>query len=396
MESLRELYRIGVGPSSSHTMGPARAAAAFRLATPLATAYVVELHGSLAATGRGHLTDVAVTRALAPLPVRLEWRESTAGLGHPNTLDLIALDADLQPIDRWRIESIGGGALRGGPFSPAPAVYGEASLAEALRWCAGRPLWQLVEEREGPGIWEHLDGVWSAMSRCIATGLEATGIMPGGLRLPRKARWFHERALAAAAPQRLTLSAYALAVMEENGSAGMVVTAPTCGASGVVPAVLRCLGEELGCDRRTILCALATAGLVGNFVKRNASISGAEVGCQGEVGTACAMAAAAACQLLGGTPDQVEYAAEMGLEHHLGLTCDPVLGLVQVPCIERNAHAATRAVDCAEYALASDGTHQVSFDTVVQVMGRTGRDLDARYRETARGGLASAMEDERG
>lgn len=389
MESLTELYRLGVGPSSSHTMGPARAAAVFRAATPTATAYIVHLHGSLAATGRGHLTDVAITRALAPVPVRFEWHPESCDLPHPNTVDFIAMDADLREVQRWRVLSVGGGALRGEHFPPAPQVYPETSMADILCSCAGRPLWTLVDEREGPAIWAHLAAVWRAMRASIDAGLAATGIMPGGLRLPRKAHDFHARAIGHGSPRGLMLSAYALAVMEENGSAGAVVTAPTCGACGIMPAVLRRLGEERGCEEIDLLRALATAGLIGNLVKRNASISGAEVGCQGEVGTACAMAAAAACQLLGGSVAQIEYAAEMGLEHHLGLTCDPVLGLVQVPCIERNAHAATRAVDCAEYALVTDGTHQVSFDAVVQVMARTGRDLHERYRETGTGGLAA-------
>jgi L-serine dehydratase len=260
-----------------------------------------------------------------------------------------------------------------------------------LAWCdrEGEPAWRLVERCEGGAAWEHLGACWAAMKDSIRRGLDAEGALPGGLKLRRKAKEMWLKSGSANATGRL--SACALAVMEENASAGIVVTAPTCGACGTLPAVLRHLQETRGIPDRDVLRALATAGLVGLLVKTNASISGAEVGCQGEVGTACAMAAAAAAQLLGATPRQVEYAAEMGMEHHLGLTCDPVLGLVQIPCIERNAFAATRALSCAEYALLGDGTHRVSFDQVVRTMAETGRSLPSAYRETSEGGLARVM-----
>jgi L-serine dehydratase len=266
-------------------------------------------------------------------------------------------------------------------------------MTDILKWCDERrePLWRWVEETEGPEIWSHLQTVWVAMQAAIQRGLKTDGILPGGLKLRRKAHEIFQLASNSAANvSRATglISAYALAVMEENGSAGVVVTAPTCGACGTVPAVLQHMLETVRCSEEEILKALAIAGVVGNLVKTNASISGAEVGCQGEVGTACAMASAAAAYLLGGTPHQCEYAAEMGMEHHLGLTCDPVLGLVQIPCIERNAFAATRAVSAAEYAMFGDGSHRISFDEVIQTMKVTGESLSREYRETSLGGLA--------
>ncbi|HYE97648.1 MAG TPA: L-serine ammonia-lyase [Planctomycetota bacterium] len=392
MESLRELYRIGAGPSSSHTMGPQRAAAAFKQKHPEA-AYRVTLYGSLAATGKGHLTDVALERALAPAPLEIVWKPDVVLPFHPNGMEFEAMK-DGRPTASWRVFSVGGGALREEGAPPPAAVYPFSSMAQILAWCdsEGEPIWRAVELHEGPSIWTHLEAVWTAMKEAVRRGLDADGALPGGLKLRRKAHEMYLKARAAGTARATgLLSAYALAVMEENGSAGIVVTAPTCGACGAVPAVLRHLQESAGCSDRDILHALATAGLVGNLVKRNASISGAEVGCQGEVGTACAMAAAAGAQLLGGTPRQIEYAAEMGMEHHLGLTCDPVLGLVQIPCIERNAFAATRAVAAAEYALLSDGTHRVSFDQVVRTMKETGDALPNAYRETAQGGLARVL-----
>jgi L-serine dehydratase len=283
---------------------------------------------------------------------------------------------------------VGGGALREEGAAPPGQVYPLSTLDEILAWCSrqGEPLWRFAEVHEGAALWPHLERVWAAMREAIRRGLEAEGALPGGLHLRRKAHDMHRRASRGGSPTGL-ISAYALAVMEENASAGAVVTAPTCGACGALPAVLRHVGE--GGEERDILRALATAGLVGNLVKTNASISGAEVGCQGEVGTACAMAAAAAAQLMGGSPRQVEYAAEMGLEHHLGLTCDPVLGLVQIPCIERNAFAATRALSAAEYALLGDGTHRISFDQAVKTLKETGKALPNAFRETSEGGLAA-------
>jgi L-serine dehydratase len=267
-------------------------------------------------------------------------------------------------------------------------------MTDILKYCAqtGKALWEYVQDREDPEIWGYLDHIWQAMQAAIERGLHAEGVLPGGLGVARKA-WSFYRQISLNGNSFMNegfLPAYALAVAEENAASGVVVTAPTCGSSGVLPAVLRHVQEHIDSRPETTLRALATAGLIGNLVKHNASISGAEVGCQGEIGVACAMAAGAAAQLLGGTPRQVEYAAEMGLEHHLGLTCDPVDGLVQIPCIERNVFAAARAMSCARYACFTDGSHRVSFDEVVRVMKQTGHDLPPLYRETSTGGLAKA------
>jgi L-serine dehydratase len=311
-------------------------------------------------------------------------------------MELEALDATGRVIGRWQVYSVGGGALREGTGTASgPAVFPLRTMEAILERCdrAGTTFWEHVQECEGADIWPFLRDVWHTMQAAIERGLKAEGVLPGGLGLPRKARATHSRAILSGSffERSSRLFSYALAVAEENASQGRIVTAPTCGACGVVPAVLRYAQESLGCDEHPVLQALATAGLIGNLVKHNASISGAEVGCQGEVGTACAMAAAAATQLFGGSVHQIEYAAEMGLEHHLGLTCDPVAGLVQIPCIERNAFAATRALGCAEYALVSDGSHRISFDAVVQAMRETGHNLPQLYRETSTGGLAAVF-----
>jgi L-serine dehydratase len=295
----------------------------------------------------------------------------------------------------WVVYSPGGGALLfdGLPQS-AKLVYELRNMRDILKHCTqhGLAFWEYVEACEGPEIWTHLSQVRQVMWAAIERGIHAEGSLPGGLGLARRAWMFYRKVRLSGSNfiQQGYLPAYALAVAEENAAGGEIVTAPTCGSCGVLPAVLRHVQEHLDCREESVLRALATAGLIGNLIKHNASISGAQVGCQGEIGTACAMAAGAATQLLGGTVRQVEYAAEMGLEHHLGLTCDPVDGLVQIPCIERNVFAATRAVDLASFSNFSDGSHRVSFDEVVQVMKQTGHDLPSLYRETASGGLARA------
>lgn len=399
VESLKELYRIGAGPSASHTMGPKRAAEIFLERFPGASRWEVTLFASLAATGRGHLTDVAMRQVFGNRLFDIQWKPSeslpdpaTGAPGHPNGMHWRALDADGGVIGEWRVFSVGGGALQDRESESPPSVYPLGSMKEMLSWSSesNMPLWRLVEEHEGPGIWQYLAECWQAMQDAIERGLEAHGVLPGSLKLKRKAHRHLSQARGRPGGLQRTglLTAYALAVSEENAAAGTVVTAPTCGACGVLPAVLRYLKETLNADDRQILRAMATAGLIGNLVKTNASISGAAVGCQGEVGTACAMAAAAATQLMGGTVEQIEYASEMGIEHHLGLTCDPVAGLVQIPCIERNAVGAMRAMDCADYAQLSDGEHEIPFDTVVKTMKATGEDLQAGYRETSERGLA--------
>lgn len=392
LPSLREVYRTGGGPSSSHTIGPLRAARLYRGRTPEARRYRVTLYGSLAATGRAHMTDHAVTVGLAPALCDFQWDESALPR-HPNGIRFAVVEGPAAP--EWLVYSVGGGALEDdqGVVEPAPAVnYPVACVAEALDWCHAtrRHFWSLPAERE-TDLWPWMAEVWRTMREAVGRGLESDqDVLPGGLDVTRKAGAAFARArnLSGVMRDLSHLSAYALAVAEENAAGGTVVTAPTCGSAGVLPAILYYFAADQKVGERHILQALATAGLIGASVKANGSVSGAEVGCQGEVGVACAMAAAAATQLLGGTPAQTEYAAEMALEHHLGLTCDPVMGLVQIPCIERNAIAAMRALECATYALLGDGRHTISFDEAVEVMCKTGRDMQSAYRETAHGGLA--------
>lgn len=387
LPSLTELFRIGRGPSSSHTMGPQHAAQIFRSRLSSAVSIRVELFGSLAATGRGHGTDSAITAELAGIAHTVEWHADQELPLHPNGMRFTAYDADWCEIERWEVFSVGGGALRDVDSVPPNPVYPFSTMAGVLEWCRVNraPIWQAVEQSDAAAP-ELLHRSMTAMDACVDRGLSTRGTLPGALKLMRKAADFRDRAENGGG-KNTWVAAFALAAMEENAASGVVVTAPTCGACGVVPAVLRWHRNQ-GAHEQDLQHALATAGLIGAIVKQNASISGAEVGCQGEVGTACAMAAAASCQLLGGTPAHIEYAAEMALEHHLGLTCDPVLGLVQMPCIERNAFAAIRALDAAEFALVGDGRHHISFDDVVQALAVTGRDLHRRYRETAEGGLA--------
>lgn len=398
MKSLKELYKIGRGPSSSHTMGPSKAATMFAEKHPEADAFEVTLYGSLAATGRGHLTDVAVTDPLSDggrRKVDIIWKPEVFLPYHPNGMKFIAKDADGNVGDEWTVYSIGGGTISegsGAPIGEGPDIYGLNSIKEIVDWCkdTGRNYWEYVQECEDADFWDYMKTVWEAMKAAVERGINTEGALPGPLRLSRKAATYHIKVSGYRAnlQTRGLVFSYALAVSEENASGGVVVTAPTCGSSGVMPAVLYHISKGHNFPENRILHALATGGLFGNVVKQNASISGAEVGCQGEVGVACAMAAAATCQLFGGTPTQVEYAAEMGLEHHLGMTCDPVCGLVQIPCIERNAFAAARALDANLYASFSDGYHRVSFDEVVQVMKQTGHDLPSLYKETGEGGLA--------
>ena len=396
MYSLRELYKIGKGPSSSHTMGPNNAARIFGGRHPEAARFEVTLYGSLAATGKGHMTDVAIIEALEPIgPVTLHWEASRFLEYHPNGMLFKAFGADDTLLEEWTVYSVGGGALSEGPgkeLSHSGEVYDMGTLGEIIEWCDanGRSIWEYVEICEGPEIWDYLQEIWEAMKAAVVRGLNNEGRLPGPLNLSRKASKYHVKALGYQPNLRSRglVFAYALAVSEENASGGTIVTAPTCGSSGVIPGVLYHLSNGHAFSDTKILRALATAGLIGNVVKHNASISGAEVGCQGEVGVACAMASAAACQLFGGSPYQLEYAAEMGLEHHLGMTCDPVCGLVQIPCIERNAFAACRALDANIYSTFSDGRHRISFDHVVEVMKQTGKDLPSLYKETSAGGLA--------
>lgn len=397
MDSLKELYKLGNGPSSSHTMGPQKAARLFRERTPNASSYRVTLYGSLAATGKGHLTDWIIEETLAPLKTEVIWQADVVKPFHTNGMFFEALDGKGEVFDLWEVYSVGGGTIAEANSSTrgAKCIYPHTKLTDIMRYCHEEniELWEYVERHEGECIWEFLSEIWHAMTTGIDKGLEKTGVLPGSLKYPRKARSFFKKARVQSKRLRATgmTFAYALAVSEENASGGKVVTAPTCGSAGLVPAVLRSIKEEYDISEDEILRALAVGGLIGNLVKENASISGAEVGCQGEVGTACAMAAGMTAYLFGGTFSQIDYAAEMALEHHLGMTCDPIGGYVQVPCIERNAVSAVRAINAAEYTLFTDGQHCISFDQVVVTMGETGRDLKCGYRETSLAGLAKCQ-----
>lgn len=400
MKTLKELFKIGKGPSSSHTMGPQKAAKIFLENNRGASSFEVTLYGSLAATGKGHMTDIAIIEVLEPVaPIRIIWKPDVFLPFHPNGMKFKSLTYDEKPINEWTVYSIGGGALSEGKGDDdmfnSPEVYDMNSMTEIMKWCerTGRNYWEYVQLCEDSSLWDYLEVVWIKMKEAVERGLKREGRLPGPLNLPRKAPTYYVKASGykQSLQTRGLVYAYALAVSEENASGGTIVTAPTCGACGVLPAVLYHISKSHEFTDKQILHALATAGLVGNIVKKNASISGADVGCQGEVGVACAMASAASCQLFGGSPSQIEYAAEMGLEHHLGMTCDPICGLVQIPCIERNAFAATRALDSNLYAAFSDGSHRVSFDRVVEVMKRTGHDIPSLYKETSEGGLAKGF-----
>ena len=394
MKSLRELYRIGRGPSSSHTMGPDAAARLFLAEYPDADTYAVTLYGSLASTGRGHLTDRAVLDVLGEERTELVFDTAQQELPHPNTMDFAALKNG-EELGRMRVVSVGGGAIQvaGRADIDPPEIYPENSFTEIAELCKRRNLRlsEYVELREGPEIWDYLRSVWQAMRSAIDEGLAQTGPLPGPLGVSRKAQsLFHQRHIDESDTTRENriVCAYAFAVAEQNAAGGTIVTAPTCGSCGVVPSALRYMQEKKRFSDEEVLRALAVGGLVGNLVKTNASIAGAECGCQAEVGTACSMCAAALAELHEMGIDQIEYAAEMAMEHHLGLTCDPVLGLVQIPCIERNAVAAMRAINALSLANFLSGTRKISFDMVVETMYETGRDLHLNYRETAQGGLA--------
>lgn len=397
MKSIKELYRIGTGPSSSHTMGPRKAAEIFLGRHPEANAFKVTLYGSLAATGKGHMTDVAITETLQPhAPLTIVWEPKIFLPFHPNGMMFQSLNEAGEVTDTWTVFSVGGGALAEETDNKdsinTPEVYDMNRMTDILNWCehTGKNYWEYVLQCEDSDIWDYLNEVWKTMKASVERGLDAEGVLPGPLNLRRKASAYYIKASGykASLQSRGLVFSYALAVSEENASGGVIVTAPTCGSCGVVPAVLYHLAKTREFSDIRILRALATAGLIGNVVKHNASISGAEAGCQAEVGVACSMASAAANQLFGGSPAQIEYAAEMGLEHHLGMTCDPVCGLVQIPCIERNAYAAARALDANLYSSFTDGIHRVSFDRVVEVMKETGNDLPSLYKETSEGGLA--------
>ena len=396
MKSVRNIYKIGIGPSSSHTMGPVFAAKRFLARYPEVTEVRVILYGSLAKTGRGHGTDRAIAETLAPIPCKIEFCTEDAGeLEHPNTMDFIGQGKDGTTV-HMRALSIGGGEIRivgEVPSKEAEQCYAENSFSEIAEICKAKNirLSDYVFAHEASDFKAFLSQVWQTMSASIREGLTHTGTLPGGLGVERKAqRLFNQRHIDESPQTRENriVCAYAFAVSEQNADCGLIVTAPTCGACGVLPAVLKYMQEKNGFSDDAVIRALAVAGLVGNLVATNASISGAECGCQAEIGTACSMASAALAELYEMGIDQIEYAAEIALEHHLGLTCDPVCGLVQIPCIERNAVAAMRAINALSLANFLSDSRKISFDLVVKTMYQTGQDLSHRYRETSEGGLA--------
>ena len=375
MKSIRDIYKIGKGPSSSHTMGPQAAAIYFSKKYPQAAKYKVVLYGSLAKTGKGHMTDAAINEVLPSTKTEIVFCTDDIELPHENTMDFFAYKLDGSEIGHTRILSVGGGDIQidGIPNDPKDEVYKENSFAEIAAYCKSKNIRisDYVEENEGEDIWAYLSAVWETMRHAIHEGLTTTGVLAGGLGVERKASYlYNQRHIdeSKATKETRIVCSYAFAASEQNAGGGIVVTSPTCGASGVVPAVLKYKSDSLGYSDEDILRALAVAGVIGNLVKQNASVSGAECGCQAEIGTACSMAAAALAELFDMGIDQIEYAAEISLEHHLGLTCDPVCGLVQIPCIERNAVAAMRAINALSLANFLSDRRKISFALVVETM----------------------------
>lgn len=394
MQSLRMLYKIGHGPSSSHTMGPQYAAEYINENYPNASFVKIILYGSLALTGEGHGTDKVLKETISA-PNEIVLDTEAKDLPHPNTLDFVVYDNDKNEIARVRAMSIGGGEIRieGVPAVTAPEIYPQKNFDEIKEYCLMHHLRlsDYVANYEGEAIFMFLKSVWEQMKMTVREGLSKEGVLPGGLEVERKAKYLYAQRHMDETPEtreNRLVCAYAYAASEQNAGGGTITTAPTCGASGVLPAVLFYMQEKKGFTDFEIAKALAAAGIVGNVVKQNASISGAEAGCQAEIGTACSMAAAALAELHFMDLDQIEYAAENAMEHYLGLTCDPVCGLVQIPCIERNAVAAMRAINALSLANFLTSTRKVKFDTVVETMYQTGKDLKHHYRETSEGGLA--------
>ena len=394
MKTVRDIYKIGTGPSSSHTMGPAKAMGIFVNENSAADSYKVILYGSLSDTGRGHGTDKAICAVAGGKDVEIVFDSETKGLPHENTMDIFAIK-DGKELSKMRVMSVGGGDIRieGREDSLSLNVYSESTFAEIAEYCKheGIRLSEFVFMREGDGIREFLYTVWETMKRAIHRGLTTSGILPGGLEVERKAQYLYNQRHIDESPmtrENRIVCSYAYAVSEENADNGIIVTAPTCGACAVLPSVLLYMQEKKGFTDEDVIRALAVAGLIGTLVKTNASISGAECGCQAEIGTACSMASAALGELFEMGIDQIEYAAEVAFEHHLGLTCDPICGLVQIPCIERNAVAAMRAINAMNLANFLSGSRKISLDLVIKTMYETGKDLSHLYRETSGGGLA--------
>lgn len=394
MQSLKELYKIGNGPSSSHTMGPKRAVEIFKNKNLDATSFKIILYGSLALTGKGHLTDYIIEQTLSGYKTEIEFDTETECTVHPNTFDIFAMKGN-EISSHWRVYSVGGGTfqIEGKKVVSFEEVYKEKSFGEIKEYCENNncDLYDYVVANESEDIKEFLSEIWISMQTTIRKGLATDGMIPGKLNLDRRAKKVFENKMeneTDGQKQNRLLSSYAYATNEENASGGIIVTAPTCGASGTLPATLYYMKEKYNFSDEKIIKALAVAGVFGNVIKTNASISGAECGCQAEVGTACSMASAAAAYLLGGNLKRIENAAEIGMEHHLGLTCDPIYGYVQIPCIERNAIAAMRAIEACDLAMLIPEDRKISFDVVVETMYETGQDLKSHYRETSEGGLA--------
>lgn len=395
MESLKELYKIGRGPSSSHTMGPEKACKIFQKHNPEADRFEAILYGSLSKTGVGHGTDKVIKVTFEPTPCDVIFNNDEVELPHPNTMDLIAYKDGIE-IKRIRVLSVGGGKVEivGYKNVDPPKIYDLSTFLEIAEHCKKNHmrLWQYVEEVEGIEIRDYLLKIWNQMKLCIHIGLETEGVLPGGLNVKRKAKKLYSHQHideSAQTKENRVVSAYAFAVSEQNADGEVIVTAPTCGSAGVMPSVLYYQQMKRGYTDLEIIRALETGGIIGNLIKTNASISGSECGCQAEIGTACAMASAALGELFGLETDKIEYAAEIAIEHHLGLTCDPICGLVQIPCIERNAVAAMRAINAVSLASFLSDTRKISVDEVIEVMRMTGKDIPGRYRETAEGGLAT-------
>ncbi len=395
MESLKELYKIGRGPSSSHTMGPEKACKIFQKHNPEADRFEAILYGSLSKTGVGHGTDKVIKVTFEPTPCDVIFNNDEIELPHPNTMDLIAYKDGIE-IKRIRVLSVGGGKVEivGYKNVDPPRIYDLSTFSEIAEHCKKNHmrLWQYVEEVEGIEIRDYLLKIWNQMKLSIHIGLETEGVLPGGLNVKRKAKKLYSHQHideSAQTKENRVVSAYAFAVSEQNADGEVIVTAPTCGSAGVMPSVLYYQQMKRGYTDLEIIRALETGGIIGNLIKTNASISGSECGCQAEIGTACAMASAALGELFGLETDKIEYAAEIAIEHHLGLTCDPICGLVQIPCIERNAVAAMRAINAVSLASFLSDTRKISVDEVIEVMRKTGKDIPGRYRETAEGGLAT-------
>ena len=396
MKSIKDVYKIGKGPSSSHTMGPARAMEIFVSENSDADAYRVVLFGSLADTGKGHGTDHAIQMVAGEKPCEIVFNSIDRNLPHENTMDIYAIRGGKVDEKPMRVMSIGGGDIRieGRDMNAgAPDVYPETTFAEISAMCKreGIRISEYVYMREGRDIEKFLFEVWLVMQHAVHEGLTTSGVLPGGLGVERKAqqlynqRHIDEREVTR---ENRIVCSYAYAISEQNADNGTIVTAPTCGACAVLPSVLLYMQRKHNFPDKKILEALAVAGLIGTIVKTNASVSGAECGCQAEIGTACSMAAAALAELFEMGIDQIEYAAEIAFEHHLGLTCDPICGLVQIPCIERNAVAAMRAINAVNLANFLSGSRKISLDMVIETMYETGKDLSHLYRETSAGGLA--------